>query len=341
MATRLSHRPATLAGTLSFYVSASDSGTLAVVNVLADAVTVKGPAGPATIRRLRGSGWNTPVIFDRNGYDPRVSPVDTEQWFDEQAAAGADRLLTPGTWLAWEGGAETLERAVDIEAERCSRHPDATAVFAIDHRWLTKSPMDLANALNGLGRTTALVLAHPTDPLSPNNAVQGLVALTRSVEALSILRTDHGGLGALVYGAQHAAVGLIGSHRHFVPPNKTGGGKTDDRSARVFVRDLMDWFTGATIAGWVTERVNLRCHLGCCRGRSLARFFDPQYDGEAVVHNRLALSRLADEILDAPMEERRRRFSQVCLDAVELYGPMGKLSMVTEAKSQLNQWTFT
>lgn len=103
----------------------------------------------------------------------------------------------------------------------------------------------------------------------------------------------------------------------------------------------MDWFTAGTIAGWTTNRVKLLCPLPCCRGGGLDRFFDPRYDAEAASHNRLTLSQLADEILNAPWEERRRRFSQLCLDAIDRYGPMGKLSMVTKPKAQLEQWTFS
>jgi hypothetical protein len=76
------------------------------------------------------------------------------------------------------------------------------------------------------------------------------------------MRTDHGGLGALVYGARHAAIGLVPPYRHFIPPDKAGGGKRGDRSARVFVRDLMDWYTGVTIAGWTTARIRMRCLRG-------------------------------------------------------------------------------
>jgi hypothetical protein len=341
MASRITSRPTTLAETFSFYVPSTDTATLQVVESLADAVTVKGPNGPEVIRGLRAGGWDTPVIFDRSGYDPRTAPIDPERWFDDQASAGADRLLSAGTWLGWIPSGDSLQQAVDTEAVRCESHPDATAVFAVDHRWLTRTPMELADALGALGHPAALVLAHPTDPLSPANAVQGLIALTRTVEDLSILRTDHGGFGALVYGACHAAVGLIGSYRHFVPPGKTGGGKTDDASPRVFVGPLMDWFTGLTIAGWATAKVNLRCPLACCGGQRLDRFFDPKYKAEAESHNRVSLSRLADDILNAPREERRQRFSQLCLDALDHYGPMGKLSMVTKPKRQLSQWTFT
>ena len=339
-ATRLKPPPATLADTFSLYVPSRDTATLGVVESVADAVTVKGSNGPTVVRELRRNGWDTPVVFDRAGYDGRTQEIEPERWFDDQASAGADRLLTAGTWVAWGPDDANLARAIEVEAARCDGRPEVTAVFAIDHRWLTKRPMDLADALTALGRPAALVPAHQADPLGQSNAVHGLIALTRNVNDLSILRTDHGGIGALAHGARHAAIGLIGSYRHFVPPGVSGRGKTDDRSPRLFVRPLMDWFTAATIAGWTTDRVNLRCHLECCRGQGLDRFFDPRHDAEAVIHNRFTLKQLADDILDAPTHERAHRFRQLCLEALDHYGPMGKLSMITEPKLQLNQWAL-
>ena len=74
--------------------------------------------------------------------------------------------------------------------------------------------------------------------------------------------------------------------------------------------------------------------------QSLDRFFDERLEREALVHNRTTLARLADDILDAPREERRRLFAETCSQATEHYGAMGKLSMVTKPKPQLLQWAF-
>lgn len=65
----------TLQGTFSFYLPASDVGALEACSVLADAVTVKGVNGPATIELMRQRGWNRPVIFDRAGYNPKVPAI--------------------------------------------------------------------------------------------------------------------------------------------------------------------------------------------------------------------------------------------------------------------------
>lgn len=61
--TRHTHRPATLAGTFSFYVPSSDLPTLAVADSVADARTIRGPKGPAVVRQLRRDGWESPVMF--------------------------------------------------------------------------------------------------------------------------------------------------------------------------------------------------------------------------------------------------------------------------------------
>lgn len=333
-------RPVTLQGTFSFYVPANDFQLIESCGNVADAVTVKGPTGPETVQKLRRRDWDRPVIFDRAGYDPKTKAIDPERWFDRQEAAGADRLLTAGTWVEWDPTGDALKVAVATEALRTADRPTATVVLAVDYRWLTKAPRDLVDALSELDRPVALVLAHATDPLGASGAVDGLRAVTSLVRDISILRTDHGGLGAIVHGAGHAALGLIGTYRHFVPVGKSGGGKIGDRTARVFIREMLDWFTALTISGWVAAAADMRCYLRCCNGARLDRFFDPLHEADAAVHNRLTLADLADDILNAPVDERRSYFSNMCRQAVSRYGAMGKMSMVTKPKDQLLQWAL-
>jgi hypothetical protein len=193
----VSSSPITLRETFSFYVPASQRDTLVAVSFYADAVTVCGPLGPYLINSLRSEGWHAPVIFDRAGYSPQSKPIDAQQWFAEQSAAGADRLLSPGTWVAWDPGGASLAAAVEIETEACR------------------------------GRPAALVLSHPGDPLGQRGAVDGLKTLTQMVNDLSILRTDHGGIGALVYGARllpHVkSSGKPDSLPHLTPPDEDSG----------------------------------------------------------------------------------------------------------------------
>ena len=100
----------------------------------------------------------------------------------------------------------------------------------------------------------------------------------------------------------------------------------------------MDWFTAGTIAGWAASSVSIACRFACCGGRRLDRFLDDRLVGEASLHNRTVLALLADYVLDMPPEERRRAFGLLCSQALEHYGPMGKLSDITQPKRQLMQW---
>jgi hypothetical protein len=61
------------------------------------------------------------------------------------------------------------------------------------------------------------------------------------------------------------------NHRHIVPPAVRAYGIPNDRSARVFVKDLMDWFTASTIGGWSTTRVTPACSYSCCNGKRALR----------------------------------------------------------------------
>jgi hypothetical protein len=140
----VSNRPITLRKSFSFYVPASQPETLEAVSSLVDAVTVCGPRGPEVIKSLRRQGWNTPVIFDRAGYRHQGEPIETNRWFEDQWSAGADRLLTPGSWVDWDSEGGSLVEAIKIETS--GSHPDATVVLAVDHRWLTRAPMDLADS---------------------------------------------------------------------------------------------------------------------------------------------------------------------------------------------------
>ena len=65
-------RPNTLAESFSFYLPSSDTTAIEACSELADAVTIKGPKGPETIRTLRNCGWDRPALLTAPGYDTRV-----------------------------------------------------------------------------------------------------------------------------------------------------------------------------------------------------------------------------------------------------------------------------
>ncbi len=323
----------------SFYVPATSEELIVATAADAEALTVRGRKGPSFARSALGAGWDRPLLFDCACYESRSSYADPQRWFDDQTAAGADRLLTPGSWIPWskDERAEMLE-AVEREWKASLMAPGSTLVLAVDSRWLGRRLRELEAALKDVGEPVALVMAHRADPLSDTGVFDGLLGLLRRVPRITILRSDHGAIGAVAFGAVHGSIGLKPMYRHFVPPGAGGGGKQQDRSPRLFVWDLMDWFTGDTIAGWGASAIRLSCNFSCCDGRTISRFFDPRHEEEAAQHNRTSLRTLAEHVLDADENDRRREFAKLCAEAVDCYGPMGKLSDLIEPRTQLVQW---
>jgi hypothetical protein len=340
MAITLGSRPVTLRQTFSFYVSGKDPERVRACAEQADAVVVAGSGGPASVRRLRTEGWTGAVLFDRGAYADRGLELDPLRWFDDQRGAGADRILTPGRWVGSETNHRPFTEQIEDESKLAQTH-NATCLLAIDYRWLTRPGQydEMLQAIRDLGSPIALVLGDRGDPLGHPGAVDALVALTKRVDLVSILRCDHGAIGALAFDAVHASIGLTTNHRHVVPPAVQAYGIPNDHSARVFVKDLMDWFTASTIGGWATTRVTPMCEHPCCNGQRIERFLDDRLKGEADLHNRTVLAALAQEILLCPEAgERRRAFGRMCFEAVERYGMMGSLTSEITPKPQLSQW---
>ncbi|MEA2704304.1 MAG: hypothetical protein QOD63_2249, partial [Actinomycetota bacterium] len=313
MATDFQTRTArTLSPTFSFYVSSSSEGLIRDCAASADAVVVHGRDGPQVVEAMRRHGFDGVVLFDRANYERSASSTPPGAWLEAQTRAGADRLLTGGHWVEWDRSGDELRLAVDAARDETRSIPGVTLVLAIDSRWLTTSDglYNMIAILKDVPEPVALVLSHRDDPLGSMTAVNNLLALTTNVPGLTFLRSDHGAIGALTIGARHGSVGLMVRYRHFVPPSVTGGGRAQDRTARVFVWDLMDWFTGFTIAGWGATGVDITCKRECCDGESLARFFDERLNADA--HNRTVLAALGNYVLLAEPEDRRSEFSRLC-----------------------------
>lgn len=328
-------RPVTLSPSMSIYVPASKTASIWLAAEVGDAVTVSGQKGPGEIRKLRSQGFTKPVLFDAMGY-ASDRPPEPGAWARLQAAAGADRLLLPGAYLDWDpvsmADLETLVR----EQSALAKAHDATALVALDARWLTKRERDLTDALASMDCPVALVLAAKADPLATGRAVEGLRWLCARVRNLSLLRSDHGAIGAVASGAVHAAIGLNPSNRHFVPPGESAFAKAST-SARVFVPSLVDWFLAEAVASWNAAAVPLRCDLDCCRGESIARYFDP--DLNADWHNMCALSDFADQVLNAERPDQAREFINRCQNAAGLYDVAG-MHGPGKAKAQLSAWAL-
>lgn len=330
----------TLVQSMSFYLPATDLGLALECSKVADAVTLKGPSGPSIARQMRDRGWDGVVLFDRAGYEARSTKISPTAWAEEQERAGADRLLSPGLWVPWKKNPSDIETAVATERALVDGWSEPTIVVAIDYRWLTKTEAyrSLLNVLGHLDCPVALVLANPGDPLGATDAVNALVHLVNTIENVTIMRCDHGAVGAVAFGAAHGSMGLSSTYRHFVPPEASGGGIPGDRTVRLFVLDLVDWFTASTVAGWSTTKVSPTCKLDCCRGQRLDRFLDPRLAAEAALHNRLSLWKLVEYTLDSGAEEPRFAFPSLCAKAVQRYGQVGGFTSIITPKAQLEQW---
>ena len=329
-----SRSPVTSRTSMSWYLRPSHPLLKRSVE-LVDALTVTGRRGPAEIRRLRGGGFSVPVLFDGCGYAGEDLPPPAE-WVGLQLEAGADRLLLPGVFAPWDKDDNTELMLLAKEQSSMSAALDAGMLIAIDSRWLAKKCDVVLEALLEAGRPTALVLADRADPLAISGAVPGLRRLAQAVPQLSVLRSDHGALGALAFGAVHASIGLNTSTRHFAAA-AMGARRLPGGSSRVFVRPLVDWFRASEIAGWFAAGLNLKCNLQCCNGAGLDRFLDDDLD--ATWHNMNALADFADVALSVNDEDRAIEFLSACRVAASQYGLAG-FKGPENPKAQLTGWAL-
>lgn len=304
---------------------------------LAGALTIAGPEGPGRIHRLRALDVTVPVYFDAEGYK-RESVPDPDEWVQTQRQVGrARRALLPGISLEWNDGEhQVLERLIR-EQGRLPEANDAVMLLAVDARIVARQSTALIDNIQATGRPVAIVLAYGGDPLSLVGAVDGLQRLASRLEDVMLLRTDHGGVGALAFGAGHASIGLRTSTRHLVTA-KFSANKKRENSSRVFVPTLMDWFIARDIALWRVAGLAFPCDLACCEGRTLDRFFDPDLD--ATPHNMIALEDLAQSVLGVSEINRPRQFINMCRTATQHYGP-GIARNLIKPKRQLTSWAFS
>ncbi len=326
--------------TFSFYLTAArcnrDPQIAAAAADLAGAITVAGPGGPEIVRKLRDLGLDCSVLFDGMGYADMDLPA-RDGWVGAQRAIGAVCPLLPGAFLAWDRSDNIEFIGTVQEQSRIAAGLEATMLFAIDARWIARKAEVVIDTLMSANQPVALVFAHRGDPLSEPGAVQGLRRVAQRVNRVSLLRSDHGAIGALAFGARHASVGLTTSTRHYAPPVK-GAWRRPGQSARLFVRPLLDWFLASGVAGWTAAGEAIVCNLPCCHGQSLARFLDADLDADW--HNMNALADLADYVINAPKSDRASEFLGQCRIATKWYDRAG-FNGPEKPKAQLTGWVLS
>jgi hypothetical protein len=327
-------QPITLSTSTSFYVRERNKALLLAASRYADALVIAGARGPDTFRRSPDAVRIKPVLFDGEGY--RGNELHPEIWANDQRAVGADRVLLPGVAIQWDKSDTTFATRLLQEQSRLGHDLDATVLVAIDSRWIAKRTLELLHLLLATERPVAIVPMHRDDPFGSNAAVDGLRTLCRRLPSISLLRTDHAAIGALASGAVHGSIGLTTSTRHFAPPSfhpSTFG----DRSPRLFLRELVNWYRASEVAGWLAAGIPVTCLLGCCGGQRLERYLDPS--NNAVEHNLCSLDTLAEYVLGTDPHDRESLWLEVCRKAVALYGD-GWFRGPTNPKPQLLSWAF-
>ena len=256
-----------------------------------------------------------------------------------QLLAGSVRPLLPGIYLPWDkDDVSDSELAASVrEQRRIASDVGAAMLVALDARWLAKRTGFMIEALESANTAVALVLAHRADPLSVSGAVQGLRRVASRVRPLFLLRSDHGAIGALAFGAEHASIGLMTSTRHYAT-RAMGAWRRPGGSARLFVRPLLDWFLVSDIAGWTAAGNDVTCPLVCCNGQKLEQFHDPDLD--ATWHNMNALADFANHICNATASDRGMEFSEQCRSAASRYGLAG-FNGPENPKAQLTSWVLS
>ena len=325
--------------TFSFYVTEHraerDPDIVTASTDLCDAVTFAGPRGPRIAQQLRSAGIGTRFLFDRRGYET-TDQINAEVWAATQREADAAGVLLPGAFVAWDKDSTRDAEAIIRDQARIAADLGAALLLAVDARLVGRKHEFLSDELRRAERPVCMVLADRADPLARPGAAAGLRWIASRIPELTVIRTDHGAVGALAHGAVHASFGLTTATRHFAPSG-SGPRRRPGTSARIFVLDLLGWFLASDIASWVTAQSEFYCGLPCCEA-SLARFHDPDENPDP--HNMRALSELASYICDAPSVQRGRIFRERCEAAVQQYGLAG-FHGPENPSAQLAEWALS
>ncbi len=283
-----------------------------------DGIVVRGDHGVQTAFRLRELGWQGRLWLDPAVYERQSVESDQtlfgDRWTHIQNELAVAERISPGSFVP-AGDRRVLRQAICSERRWLDDAGGGRLSLALHSAWLVSDTPFVVDELIREHRPVALALADPNDPLGGAGAVEGLVTLSRELPDLVLLRSDLGALGAVANGARQGAIGTSTAVRHVVPPGKSGGGVSGDRTPSVFVPALLSFKLGSFLDQLPRDAAPT-CDLACCLGSRLSRFNDVSTTADARVHNRLAIQTAIDAVLERSPAERPASFRSLCKQAV-------------------------
>ena len=330
-----------LTGDIVWYLASRLSDAERMDYALAtNAVVLRGASGVRAAMKLRNAGFAGSMWLDPAAYDSHQAPLTEtlfgNYWRSVQQELQVEEPISPGSYVG-EADIDGLESALDTEREWVASAGGRLSL-ALPASWLVRDRRALLDRLTKVDVPLALALADPNDPLARVGAVQGLVELLRSVNDVALVRSDLGALGAVAYGASLGAIGTSTTVRHVVPPDKTGGGRHDDKSPSVFVAELLDFKLGSHLDEFPAEASPI-CDLPCCRGKMLRRFNGEHSVAEARVHNRASIGEVARRVIETPSELRPATFTALCRSAEYAVAELSLLARrQLKVRPQIKAW---
>jgi hypothetical protein len=266
-------------------------------------------------------------------------PFDPD-WLALQRDLGMAQVLTDSGYVD-DGDHAGLENLLG----RAARLPAGTVcVLPLAQSWLLRDADAAVAAVDRHAVPVALVLEHAKDPLAKPEAVRGLLRLLACAPPVTLLRSDVSALGALVHGADGAAVGTDSGLRHLFPVTKGGGGGHAPRVSAV-VPALLGYFTLARIEDAHTADPDLdvwRCPCWMCADRSVTWLSDSgDPAGNAYRHSLAALARIAGGLLNPALTgaEQQTSWREQCQHAQSFHMDIhGTLGDDWEPKKALAAW---
>ncbi len=246
--------------------------------------------------RLHDHHGAGPVLFDAERYAganrDQEKPTLNPDWVTMQHARGLRHALTDSPFIA--DGDRT--RLTSILAQG-ARLPGAITTLPLGRRWFTRDAAELTEAINRFSTPVALMAQDAADPFASEPAVAGLIhVLDNTAVQVLLLRSDLAAIGALAFGASHAAIGTSTALRHIWPPAK--GGRGHQAVIAAYVPSAMSYRSLQTISAamlhFADDQLLWRCNCDVCAGKTLdwlAR------EDEAAEHSLLSLSGLTRSVL--------------------------------------------